>query len=305
MFLDSSHQIERALGIGGREPPADQTYNLSVPGFTVANALLYPFNLPPTNAIDAMSDSILAEGIMACGPFPVGPGPQLYVSELGCAVQLHPQTILVSIGNNDALQALTFGIDPTDHATFTANYGSFLAGLASTGAHIVVSNIPDVTAIPFLVPVPVFNVVCPGVTLPSGTTDADFVVSNLLNPMPPMVFSICTNFAIRSASLIAHTQAAVVDFNQVIADTARHFGAVVVDVNGLFAQLAKNGITVGGHHLTTQFFGGLFSLDGIHPTNTGYAILANETIKTMNTQLHTGIPPISVEQVAKTDPLIP
>ena len=307
LVLDASHQIVLAPGIGGRENPANQTYNLSVPGFTVANALLYPFNLPPTNAIDAMSDSILAEGPQACGPFPFPfPTGPLYVSEVACAIQLQPQTILVSIGNNDALQALTFGTDPTDLTTFTTNYGLLLGALASTGAHIVVSNIPDVTAIPFLVPVPVFkNIVCPGVALPAGTTDADFVVSNLLNPAPPTPLSICTNFAIRSGSLIAKTQGAVVAFNQVIAATAHHFGAVVVNVNELFADLVSKGYTVGGHHLTTQFFGGIFSLDGIHPTNTGYAILANETIKTMNTQLHTGIPPVSVEQVAKTDPLIP
>jgi hypothetical protein len=304
-FLDSSHQIERASGFGSRENSANQTYNLSVPGFTVANAIAYPFpGNPAANAIDAMSDSILAEGPLACGPFPVGLN--LYVSEVACAVQLHPQTILVSIGNNDALQALTLGIDPTDLATFKTNYGLFLAGLATTGAHIVVSNIPDVTAIPFLVPVPVFkNFICPGVPLPTGVTDADFVVSNLLNPAPPMPFSICTNYAIRSASLIAATQAAVVAYNQVIADTSRRFGAVVVDVNELFVDLANKGYTVGGHHLTTQFFGGLFSLDGIHPTNTGYAILANETIKVVNTELHTEIPPVSVEQVVKTDPLVP
>ena len=50
--------------------------------------------------------------------------------------------------------------------------------------------------------------------------------------------------------------------------------------------------------------GGLFSLDGIHPTNTGYAIIANEFIKAMNRSLAAGIPPVSVEQVSKTDPLI-
>src|ERR1035437_1877130 len=60
----------------------------------------------------------------------------------------------------------------------------------------------------------------------------------------------------------------------------------------------------GGQRLTTGFMGGLFSLDGIHPTNTGYAIIANEFIKTMNRSLLAGIPPVSVEQVNKTDPLI-
>jgi lysophospholipase L1-like esterase len=303
LALDASHQIVRESGFGGRENPGNQTFNLSVPGFTVANAIAYPFPGDPVhNGIDAMSDSILAEGAFACGPFPVGT--TLYVSQLACAVQLQPQTILVSIGNNDALQALTSGLPPTDTGTFAQQYGVFLAGLAATHAHIVVSNIPDVTAIPFLIPAPAFQAICMLPQLPPGITNADFVVLDIENPNPPMPLSVCTNYALRSAALIAQTRAAVVSFNQIIASEAQLVGAAVVDVNGLFAGLAAKGYKLKDHHLTTQFFGGLFSLDGIHPTNTGYAILANETIKTMNKQLHTEIPQVSVEQVAATDPLL-
>jgi hypothetical protein len=61
---------------------------------------------------------------------------------------------------------------------------------------------------------------------------------------------------------------------------------------------------VGGRHLTTGFLGGLFSLDGIHPTNTGYAILANDVISTMNSQMGTIIPLVSVATVAAADPLV-
>ena len=57
--------------------------------------------------------------------------------------------------------------------------------------------------------------------------------------------------------------------------------------------------------MTTAFLGGLFSLDGIHPTNTGYAILANEYIQTINRALDAEISPVSVEQVSKADPLLP
>ena len=304
LALDASGQIIRAAGIGARENPASQAYDLSVPGFTVANALVYPFpGSPTTNAIDAMSDSILAEGPTACGPFPLGPG--LVVSEVACASQLNPQTILVSIGNNDALQALTAGTPPTDRATFAGQYGAFLGGLAQTGAHIVVSNIPDVTAIPFLVPVPAFNAICPSPAppLPPAVTNSDFVVVNLENPVAT-TFNICYNYAVRSASLIAQTKTAVAAYNQIIEIEALAVGAAVVDVNGLFAELAIRGYNVGGHHLTTGFLGGLFSLDGIHPTNTGYAILANQTIKAMNKGFDMSIPPVSVEHVAATDPLI-
>ena len=50
--------------------------------------------------------------------------------------------------------------------------------------------------------------------------------------------------------------------------------------------------------------GGLFSLDGVHATNTGYAVLANAFINALNREFAAGIPLISIEQVAKTDPLI-
>ena len=53
-------QIVREAGIGTRTNPNQQTNNLSVPGFTVANALIYGFpGDPVTNPIDALSDSVL------------------------------------------------------------------------------------------------------------------------------------------------------------------------------------------------------------------------------------------------------
>jgi hypothetical protein len=53
--------------------------------------------------------------------------------------------------------------------------------------------------------------------------------------------------------------------------------------------------------LTTDFLGGLFSLDGIHPTNTEYGIIANDFIDAMNQSLRTGIPDADI---AASDPLV-
>jgi lysophospholipase L1-like esterase len=295
--------IVRAPGFGSRENPTIQAHNLSVPGFTVLNALAYPFpGSPSTNPIDALSDSILAEpgNVPGCGPIPIGSS--LYVSQVLCAAALKPTTILVSIGNNDALQSLTFGLPPTSPNVFAEQYTGLLAILASTRAQIVVSNVPNVADIPFLVPVPAFTGLC-GFP-PAGAGPTDFVVLNITNPSA-VTFNICTNYAVRSAALVAQAAAAVVEYNRTIKAEAELFGAVVVDVNDLLADLAKKGYNVDGKHLTTAFLGGIFSLDGIHPTNTGYAILANETISTMNQQLHTHIPLVSVAQVAATDPLVP
>ncbi len=144
----------------GRENPTAQPTNLSVPGFTVGNAIANPFPGNPANGIDAMSSLILGtlqfpNTVLGCGPVPTG-GSSYIVSQLSCAIALRPTTVLASIGNNDALQALTLGLQPTDTTLFATEYKAFVAGLASTGARVVVTNIPDVTALPYLIPVPAF-----------------------------------------------------------------------------------------------------------------------------------------------------
>jgi len=210
----SASGIVREAGFGTRENPAIQAHNLSVPGFTLQNALAYPFpGNPALNPVDALSDSILAEpgNIPGCGPIPMGG--QLYVSQVLCATALEPTAILVSIGNNDALQALTLGVPPTSPAVFADQYAKLLAGLASTHATIVVSNIPDLGDIPFLVPVPAFNGLC-GFT-PLGASATDFVVVDITNPFATS-FNICFNYAVRSGTLIAQTRAAIVEYNRAI-----------------------------------------------------------------------------------------
>ncbi len=316
LSVNSMGQITRATTFGAREHPEQQAYNLSVPGFTVADALAHPWLGDPTNAIDAMSDSVFANPVTAvpgCGPIPAAQLPPmaaasaLGVSEVACASALQPSLILVSIGNNDALQLLTLGIPPTDIGTFTREYAALIGALAKTGAKLVVSNIPDVGVVPFLIPVPAFKASCPVATppLPSGVTNIDYVVLNITNPDPMASLNLCTNYAVRKRALVETARGAVLAYNVIIEALTLLNRGVVVDVHGLLSQIDQNGYNVGGQRLTTAFLGGIFSLDGIHPTNTGYAILANEVIKTMNRQLDTNVPPVSVEQVAATDPLVP
>jgi lysophospholipase L1-like esterase len=308
LTIDASGNITRGGSIGGREDPTVQTLNLSVPGFTVADALARSINFTDVNSIDAMALQVLGFPGLATPP-PCGAlgfqNNTLTLSEAVCATQIRPTptTILVSIGNNDALGSLTLGTPPTDPVQFAASYNTLLGILASTGAKIFVSNIPDVTSLPFLVPAPAFQASCR--FLPAGVTAADFLVPNIAVPDPMQSsFNICSNYAVRSASLIAQARAAVAAYNATIALAAQNAGAIVVDFNKLLRQISRDGYVVGKRHLTTEFLGGLFSLDGIHPTNTGYAILANEVIKSMNSQLRTRIPGVSVESVAANDPLV-
>jgi len=54
-------------------------------------------------------------------------------------------------------------------------------------------------------------------------------------------------------------------------------------MNALLRTLSTQGQVVGGVTYTSAFLtGGIFSYDGVHPTEMGYAIVANEWIRMMN-----------------------
>ena len=78
----------------------------------------------------------------------------------------------------------------------------------------------------------------------------------------------------------------------------------LVDFRGSVAQIAQ-GIRVGGELLTAQAFGGLLSLDGLHFTDTGYALYANVFIMAINQVLGAQIPLVDVEAVHAGDALTP
>ncbi len=72
-------------------------------------------------------------------------------------------------------------------------------------------------------------------------------------------------------------------FNATIQATAAQAGLAFVDANMLMQQLAGGGFASGDYVLTADLVtGGAFSLDGIHPTARGYALLANEFMKAID-----------------------
>jgi hypothetical protein len=73
------------------------------------------------------------------------------------------------------------------------------------------------------------------------------------------------------------------------------------------AQVAAQlgGIRVGGEWLSGARFGGLFSLDGLHLTDTAYGLYANVFIDSINGVLHTQIPHVDVDAIHADDPDAP
>lgn len=74
------------------------------------------------------------------------------------------------------------------------------------------------------------------------------------------------------------------ELNARIAAIAAANGATVLDIHALFDDMVAHGYEVGGGiTVTTSFLtGGIFSADGFHASNIGYAIVATEIIEHLN-----------------------
>lgn len=230
--------------------------------------------------------------------------------------------VTVWLGNNDVLgYVLSGGEDPgfpTPAVEFSATYEALIDQLLATTDRIVLLNVPPVTIVPYLTLVP--NVVVDTATLepipgpggetvpllgPGGPLSPDDLVTldaieRILEgdgipvdmggtgmPLPATV--------VLDAGEQAVARAAVAAYNQAIARIAADHGLAVVDAHAIVSDIHENGLVVGDRTLTTEFLvGGLFSLDGVHPTCKGQGVIANALLDAIEERYGISFPRVSI-----------
>ena len=280
-----------------------------MPGHTLYQ-LLHAAPVPvPATGTDLMTNLVLGTPSGTSG------------TQVQQALARQPSLIYLWVGGDDALPALPTG-DPmqmTPVSTFTAEFADVLAALGTSHARLVVANVPDVTKIPYMTSATALLDLFSKVTgFPSflfsdvlhiypgdlvnaqGITDleADLMKAENFELPPPLPAS-----DILTAANVAIVQNTIDGYNAAIAKQVAAAGGTVVDMHTLINNWAANGITINGYAATMNFLGGVFGIDGIHPTNTGYALLANQFITATNSALGTAVAPVNVSAVAAKDPL--
>ena len=88
---------------------------------------------------------------------------------------------------------------------------------------------------------------------------------------------------------------ATAKFNSIISSLASSKGLAFVDANSKMKELSQSsGIQFDGVRYTAKFVtGGTFSLDGVHLTGRGYAVIANEFIKAINNKYGSTLPMVN------------
>ncbi len=223
-------------------------------------------------------------------------------SQVQVAESLRAPFMTCWIGSGDALSTvLSFNQLDASQLTpvpvFAANYHQIAQRLTAWNNHVLFGNVPNVTDSAFLVsnddlklflgqdfglPAGNYTTIVTMLMLKLGLTDA----SVLLDP----------NYVL-DANEVQTIQNTIQQYNQIINQEAAAVGMPVVDTNRLLSYVHDHGLPVGSLTLRTRYLGGVFSLDGVHPSNIGHAIAANLFIKTANSAFHMNIPQLSVAQL--------
>ncbi len=233
-------------------------------------------------------------------------------SQIAIAESLKSPFMICWIGNNDVLGAiLDFNhlnaTQITPLSVFSANYDQITSRLGALGGKVVFANIPDVTSVAFLMsPQDLVTFLGSDYGLRNGSYTS--LVAMLLIKLGLNDGSILRDpdWVLNATEVQTINQAIAAD-NQVIAAHAAQINAALVDVNSEFNIYKQNPPIIDGVTLTRRFLGGLFSLDGVHPSDIGHALLANGFIQQIDSFFGLSIPALTTAQlnsVLAADPFV-
>jgi len=229
-------------------------------------------------------------------------------------------------GANELLGPTTRGFPPSNQTgtafaqLMTISLNSIHAALPAT--RVAVFNLPDVTSIPYFTTFPPFTVsLTTGAPLPLVGANGPLQVGdlvllpaagtlatgtgippggfNFVNPAAPSNGQPLPEGLILRAAEVTLARTEISKMNAVVDSVAQRPFVTKVDLAGLLAEISTHGISVGGNLYTSAFItGGLFGLDGIHPNDLGYALMANQLIDAVNVRFGCGIPLVNPSQYA-------
>lgn len=145
----------------------------------------------------------------------------------------------------------------------------------------------------------------PSLTNMRQATSADLLVltartflGTLVNNNPQLINGVSVPLAdkwVLTSEEQSNVETARVAYNQVISALSQQYDLAFFDADAELQQMLTSGITENGITTTAVYAkGGGFSLDGVHPSPRGYAIIANGMIDAINAKYGSNLPKVNV-----------
>jgi len=160
------------------------------------------------------------------------------------------------------------GMTPLE--TYVADIDRGVEALAATGAQVFLANLPNPTELPF------FQAKRARLAEEGLTANAALVFDEI-------------NAGVEAANARLSERA------------AEHDNVHVVDLAGLLTGWLDTGVKVGEETLWVEQYGGLIGLDGLHFSDTAYALCANAMLARIADVFAVELPPIDVNAVWQVD----
>lgn len=253
-------------------------------------------------------------------------------SVIGDAMAHNATFFSLWIGNNDVLGYATsggIGDTITGQQSFAFYMDQLVSNLTLNGAKGVIANLPGITGAAFFNTIPYNGLVLTeqaqvdglnaaysplGITFNLGQNPFIIADANAPGGIRPMAVGelvllttpqdslkcagwgsmtpIADQYILTEAEL-NNINSAITGYNSTIQAIANQYNLAFVDMNSYFSEV-ESGVVYDGETFTVTYVtGGVFSLDGIHLTQKGYALVANKFIEAINNTFNATIPVVS------------
>jgi lysophospholipase L1-like esterase len=281
-----------AVGIG-----FDSSYNAIVDGLTANGAKGVVGNVPFVTSIPNFTTvsvtpvapykyfTDLGEGT-GCAVYPVSPNDVTTINTINASVLGPVKQILTAFGQGDRIQLLS---TTNSNPILIIDENLSDLSLQITGAALASGNPQLIALAPFLgptfgkarhtkvgdlIPLASSTAIATNAALPPGIP-ASLGVNGITYPLGDRFVLI--------PSEIEELRIATEAYNVTIKNAAEAKGLAFVDANSALSQVANGGLVYNGYTMTSNFVtGNSFSLDGVHPSPKGYALIANKFLEAIN-----------------------
>lgn len=306
--------------------------NLGVPGAYAADLLAATSSANSIRPGNAYYDFILRNFDPGTGTG-LPPGGTTQMTQLEALAQSGgplPSVLLFWIGGNDVLLGAAagnpvVGQNVTSVASYAASVDAVAARIEALGIpEICTLTVPDITAIPFFFQVAA-ALQAGGASVSAINTDEDDVALILLGAqsllftpqgtidpeyLPGGSASLPSTLTLTNAEVVA-VSSAVAGYNAHIRNVAATRGWALADAAAEFTTLSSSPLDplnrlfpllpgLGPNGSLGQNPGSVFGLDGVHPSQRGYAFLANLVLEALNERYARDYPLVDLATVQNT-----